>query len=81
MELNGHRVVSLFLKDSITIFSLQIKQASSILEVHAAIASAASNLALLGSLTVIRTMTDRDEVVESALKFYLDKRQHVPLQQ
>ncbi|XP_056441053.1 G2/M phase-specific E3 ubiquitin-protein ligase-like isoform X1 [Gadus chalcogrammus] len=60
---------------------LKIQQASTILEVHAAIASAASNLALLGSLTVIRTMSDRDEVLESALKFYLDKRLHVPLQQ
>ncbi|KAK0137639.1 hypothetical protein N1851_026170 [Merluccius polli] len=54
---------------------------TTIQEVHAAIASAASNLALLGSLTVIRSMSDTDEVVESALKFYLENRLHVPLQQ
>ena len=59
---------------------LQIQQAHTLQEVHAAVADA--KLSHVGGVgTVIKKLADRDELIQSALEFYLNGRLHFPLQE
>lgn len=50
-------------------------------ETRDAVEEAASNLALLGSLTVVRSLSDRDDILDSSLQYYLEGRLEEPLRQ
>ncbi|KAL7394632.1 hypothetical protein ABVT39_000937 [Epinephelus coioides] len=59
----------------------KIKQAATTGEVQEAALEAASSLSLLGSLSIIRTLSDRDDIISSALSYYLEGRLDTPLKQ
>ncbi|XP_049926216.1 G2/M phase-specific E3 ubiquitin-protein ligase-like isoform X2 [Epinephelus moara] len=59
----------------------KIKQAATTGEVQEAALEAASSLSLLGSLSIIRTLSDRDDIISSALSYYLEGRLDAPLKQ
>lgn len=62
--------------------SLQIQQADTVEEIRAAVGEADKHMSLLGgSSTVIRTQSDRDELLRSSLEYYFDGRLNLPLQQ
>ena len=60
---------------------LQIKQAATTTEIQETALQAVSSLSLLGFLSVIRTLSDRDNIILSALSYYLEGRLDTPLKQ
>nr|XP_055049529.1 G2/M phase-specific E3 ubiquitin-protein ligase-like isoform X1 [Misgurnus anguillicaudatus] len=59
----------------------KIQEAKTVEETREAANVAANNLSLLGSLTVIRTLSDRDDILSSSLNYYLEGRLDAPLRQ
>lgn len=60
---------------------LQIKSATAVEEARALTLAASDCLSMVGGLAYIRTLTERDDLVQSAANFYVEGRLRAALDQ